>query len=389
MQPLVDGPRTGLSEAEVLASLDPTSGNRVEWGVDVLDTALNETEETLPVDVDTGGTVRWSYRPTDRVNGSGTDVATTRRTASLTIVGDPGFNLLAHNYRIWMDLNRVRWHLGVFACSLPERRDDGRVVRQTLELADLTWRWRQRLMAEPSVVDADTDVLALISAEMQTLFGITPDFGGASALLDEPLFSDQHEAWTSRWNQLLQAVGYDQLIADEDGTPTAEPLADIIGREAELTFSPDGPAYSSVATSVSAVLPSIPNVVRFVARRGPTLPVEGNGWTERRNQSTGPASIDQRGEEVVEIVDVEASDQTVLEAVADGEAARWFAGGGNRIQIAAALHPRLSDRDVVHVTKPRLDLDADTAITGWEIPLVRMTTQQAALMNITAEEVIV
>ena len=389
MQPLVAGPRSALAEAEVLASLDPRSGSRIDWGVDVLALDGTETDEQLLVDRDIGGSVRWSYRIPDRVGGSGTDVAATRRTASLTIVDDPGFNLLARNYRIWMDLNGVRWHLGVFVPGLPERRDDGRVVHQVLELADLTWRWRQPLLSEPSVVDADTDVLELITSEMEALFGVTPDFGGASALLDEPLFSDQHDPWSARWNQLLQAVGYDQLIADEDGTPTAVPLADIAARTPEMTLSPDGPAYSTVAASVAPVTPSLPNVVRFVARRGPSLPEEGNGWTERRNQSTGEASIDQRGYEVLEIVTVEASDQTVLESVADGEAPRWFAGGGNQLQVSAALYPRLGDRDVIHATKPRLDIDADFAVTGWEIPLQRTDGQQAVLMPIQCEEVIV
>lgn len=387
MQPLVDGPRAGLSEAAVTASLDPRTGNRWEWGVDVLNPDGSPADVIIEFDADLGGQVRWNYRPPDRVRGTGTAVAETRREASLTAICDPTVNLLGYRYRIWVDLNGVRWHQGLFVAGLPDTDDDGVVVRRPLELADLTYLWGQPLVSDPTVDEADTDVLDLISTEMQARFGVTPDFGGASALLDEDMFHDANTRWLTRTNRLLEAVGYDQLIADADGTPTAVPLADIAERAAEVTFSPSGDGWTTVAGSVAPMLDSLPNVVRFVARQGPSLPEEGNGWATRINQSTGPASIDSRGgEEVVEIVEVEASDQETLDAIADADAQRWFAGGGQVAQITAAAYPRFADRDVVEVVKSRLGLDGDWLVTGWTLPLQRVVSETAVLMPLTVEQ---
>src|SRR5690606_8270494 len=123
----------------------------------------------------------------------------------------------------------------------------------------------------------------------------------------------------------------------------------------------------------------------YVARRGPTLPEEGNGWVTLRNESSGPASIAVRGFEVFRLVQADAANQAELEAFAKADAQRLFAGGGLRVQVRVGLNPLHDDRDVVRLVRPRVGVSGVWWVTGWRWPIGRFTSQEAATMELSAE----
>lgn len=389
MQPLLGGPRADLDEATVTAALDNPSP-KVRHGVTVLDSDDAETGETLPVDWQAGGDVTWAFRAADQVAGVTEDPAQVRRDATIALAGDVDEDLLiARRFLLWTELQAtdgtwVRWHLGVFVPTLPAIRDDGTVVRRDLHLADKTWLWQQAKLDEPAVVPADTEALSDIAADLSNLFGESALFPTSTAVLPDDLFIDAGTSYLEKWNREAAAAGYDQIVCNEDGRPTTVALADLAGKGSERTY---GPGYARIVPGgdVEALAPDMPNVVRFVARQGPPSPAEEDGWVTVRNQSTGPASIDQRGYEVFRTVDVDASEQDTLEAVASAEAQRVFKGGGLRFRGRVGLCPAHSDRDVVTFIRPRLGLSGPWLVTEWRYPLREMGSEDAALMDITAE----
>lgn len=388
MQPLIGGPRAHLTEQVVLDALSLNHGARILWGVDVLDATDTVTADVLPV---VSGSITWSYRPPAGTAGRTTATAQVRRRADLVVMGAVHAEVLvARRFRPWVELQAstgelVRFHQGVFIATNPGASDDGTVVTRQVKLADKTYRWGQRTLAEPLHIPAGTNLVGWVQGRLSTVFGEPLTEITASAVVsDEARVFGTGTAELDVMNALLEAAGYDALTATEEGRPRSVPLATLAAMSPERTYGP-GQGKVVTAASVEPLLPTLPNVVRFVARQGPSLPELGNGITERRNEWTGPAAINARGEEVQELVTVEAENQAELEAVADAECQRFFAGGGDRVQIQVGYNPAMSDRDVIGLDKPRLDLAGVWLVTSWSLPLGPVASDADVLMPITCE----
>lgn len=392
MQQVVDGPRTGRTEAQVLATIASASP-LVRHGVDVLlPSTLEQTDETLPVDWDSGGQVRWSYRPTT-TDASAVAVTEIRRTADFTLAGDVDDTLiLGRLFRPWVDMTGPdgvtdRFYRGVYISSLPRVVDDGKAVRRQLEMVGREHRWRTRTLPEPVTVAAATDVFTAIADDLSTVFGVTVHALPAVAkTMGQDMVFDQGVGYLDKWSRLCRAVGYDSITTTVDGKATTKPLSLLAGMGPEWTYAP-GEGRIVVAGQIDPLDPELPNVVRFSARRGPSLGnIEGNGYRTWRNQSTGPGSIDARdGEQVFRLVDVDASNQTELDAFALSEAQRYLAGGGTRFTGRVGLNPLHDDRDVIRLTRPRLGVDAVALVTDHTFPMRRIRSEADVLMDIVAE----
>lgn len=353
-----------------------------------------ETGRLLPFEPK-GSSVAWAYRAPDSMSGQSSEVSAVRRQATLVVPASTSENLNAIRVRVWTDwLLRTgvwaRFYLGVFLIVNPGAIvDDGLVTRRTLQLADKSYVWANTFLAEPLTVPAGTVVTTYVQNDLGTRFGETIfAFSASTATLGQQRVFEAGMSWLAVYSKLLQAIGYDQLTAEENGYPSARPLATLAAQGIEMTYGA-GRGKVLTAGQVEPLLPTLPNVVRFSARQGPSLGnVEGNGQRTVLNQSTGPASIDARGGVRVELrVDVDADDQPTLDAIAASEAQRYFAGGGSRFSGSVALNPRHSDRDVVAFDLPRLSLVQTDAwqVTSWVYPLAELTSEQDALMPITAE----
>lgn len=391
MQPLLAGPRAGLTEEQVLGAIGSPSPM---WrhGVSILDGDLNDTGQTLPLDLDAGGEVAWSFRPSAPDAGA-TETVGVRRTGRLTTsdaVSDG--DLLSSAFRVWTkglapDGTWVRFNLLTGVATLPSRSDDGTKVAVGFNVAPLEHLWATRTLDDWETVAADDPVLDVIRDDLDTVFGVTqsafptPEGDGT---LGEDMTFPAGTSYLSKWTRLLNGVGCDQPTTTAAGTPTSRLLADLAGKGPEWTYAP-GAGRVVVAGSVDPLDPEVPNVARYVARRGPTLPEEGNGWVTLRNESSGPASIAARGFEVFRLVQADASNQEELEAFAAADAQRLFAGGGLRAQVRVGLNPLHDDRDVVRLVRPRLGLSGVWWVTGWRWPIGRFTSAEAATMSLSAE----
>lgn len=399
LQPLLAPPRESLTEAEVEATLNLERGPVIRHGVDVLDTSDRPTGETVPVDATNGGEIVWSYRPPDDVvdgrSDNSTDAAEVRLQASLTLTGELTIPLPARRFRPWTEMLSpsglwVRFNHGVHVPTSPPINDDGITIRRILALADKTFRYKSRKLIEPIEVAAATNCVAWVIDDLGTRFGETTTYITASTItLDVGKVFEPGLTMLDVYNALLETAGYDQLTCDENGRPTSFPLADLAARGPEVTYGP-GMAKIVTAGAVEPLLPDMPNVARFVARQGPTLAEEGNGFARRVNTSTGPASVAARGGELIEtVVEVDAEDQTALEAIADADSQRYFAGGGLRFTGQIGLNPRHGNRDVIGLDKPRLGLSGTWLVTEWRLPLKAVDGEGAVLMSITCEKRVV
>jgi hypothetical protein len=390
VQPFGQGPRAGVPLDEEEATLRLEHGVKVRHGVDVLDTSDAPTGEVAHVDAE-AGEVSWAYRIPDRVAGAETSAASVRRTANLRLIGSPTFPLEARRLRLWTELlsprgNWLRWHLGVFVIPPAAVADDGVLLTRDLDLADKTYRYANRTLVEALRVDAGTVAVEWVRNDLAARFGETGfAFTASTTTLTEPKTFEAGTSYLEVYNHLLEGVAYDQLVVDEDGRPQARPLVSITSRGPEVTYGPGTPIVT--AGRVEALLPTLPNVLRFVARQGPTLPEEGNGVRTVRNQTTGPASIRSRGEEIEQRVEVDAESQAELDAVAAADAQRYFAGGGIRYSGEVGLQPRFSDRDVIGLRKPRLGLiGGEFVVTSWTYPLRAIQGEGDVVMPITCEQ---
>jgi len=327
----------------------------------------------------------------DRVTGDTTEAATVRRQGSLTVKYDPALPVAVRRFRVWTEHlapsgEWVRFWLGVFGATNPPLTDDGIIVTRTLTLAEKSFGWDQYKLDDPVTEPAGVVVVDEVKAELSALFGETAFSIPTStvALVDAMTF-DAGTSYLAKWNAMLEAAGMDQLSTDEAGRPESMLLTDLTAKAAEWDYGP-GSGKIVTAGAVEPLLAFLPNVLRFVARSGPSLPDEGNGIRTVKNQSTGPSSIDQVGQQPPVTIEVAAETQAQLDAVAFQDAQRYFAGGGLRFTGQVALNPLHGNRDVVTITKPRLGLSADWLVTSWTYPLKRIDSADAVLMPIVCEQ---
>lgn len=403
MQQVLGGPRASLATslgvdaatALVLDTLSLRWGTSIRFGTDVFTPTGTEVDETdLPILP--GGEFLWAYRPPFDPSKIRNEEAEVRRTASI-VTKATSLAVETLRYRPWTELTArdgttIRFNHGWMVSTNPPLVDDGTKMTRTLDLADKTFGYRREL---PDVVAPGPGVVILdfVADRLATRFGETDVIFPASTMtLDEGLVFRPPTTELEMLNALLQMAGCDSLTTDEDlGRPRTVLLSELAGRSAEWTYGP-GAGKIKVAGSVEPLLERTPNVVYFIARQGPTLAEEDNGIAIRRNQSTGPASIDARnGEEFAQRVEVDAEDQDVLDTIADAEKQRYFAGGGLRYVGEIGINPLHGDRDVVALNKPRFaavgtSLAGDWIVTEWRVRRGRINQEGAALMDITLEK---
>ncbi len=264
------------------------------------------------------------------------------------------------------------------------------LVTRSLTLADKSHEWSALPLDQPLHLPGTTVAVDWVKARLTEVFGETSfAIASSDATIGQ---SRTFEAGTSHlevFSRVLESVGLDQLTADEDGRPASQALSVLANQGPFQSYGP-GAGKVVPAGSVRQLLPSLPNVVIFSARQGPSLGnIDGNGLATRRNASTGPSSIAARGREVVQRVDVDADSQAALEAVADADAQRYFAGGGLTFAGSVALNPRFGNRDVVGLSLPRLGVTGDWNVTSYTYPLRPFTSDQDVLMPVTAERKVV
>lgn len=336
--------------------------------------------------------VRWAYSPPDPLQSS-SDKAQVRRTGEMTVRSSPprwfdNFNFIFVPYiEIYTEAlggSWMRFNLGRLYNTLPSVSDDGSVVTSNFKLADRTYRFSTLPLTEPMQIPLGTNPITWITASLTALGETLFLLPVTTVVTTIQITFETNETYLTVYNTLLEACGFTQLIVTEEGYFTCSVATDLSLRTSEWSYAPGGTML--VEAEVEPQLDDVPNEIRFVPMRGGnSLPVEGNGICTRRNQSTGPSSIDVRGRTVSVTVSVEAQNQAALELIANSEAQRIFAGGGYNLSFKTAWNPLHSDSDVVTITKPRLNIPASIwLITEWSLNLGEISSPDDVTMSLRA-----
>lgn len=397
MQAITGGPRAALTEDEVISALALNHSPRVRWRMEVsVDGGL--TYDDSPLDIRTGGEVKWSYRvPLDAISAP-TEVSSVRRTASFTVVGDIGaFDITNARWRPRLDISSpaghwVPFYCGVFVSTLPPMSYDGILTERELDLADKTHIYAQQELTEPYVVPYLRNGMLEVREDLEARFGETEfAFPVAPEVVQDDLFFEPGTPLLHVYNAVLEACGYEPLFVDEEGRPSSRRADALIAAAPEWTY--ESGTTMTAPGQIQPMLPVIPNRLIVASSRGPSLAEEGNGIRTVENLTYGPASFAERGYWVPHRIEVEAQDQDDLDAMAIEMAMRYFAGGGLTYTGQVGLNPLHGDRDVVMLRKPSMGLgvdgDENWVVTGWTLPVTDVEDEGSVLMDLEMERLVV
>lgn len=287
----------------------------------------------------------------------------------------------------------VRWNQGVFVATLPALEYDGAYLSSTLSLADKTHVWAREL-DEYVTVPFNRNIILFVRETLEQQFGETQfDFPVSDVVVDEDMVFEPGLTWLNVINTVLESGGFDPLIATPEGLPHTR-LAEVHRtKPIEKVYEPGGSIKAEA--SVDPLLPEVPNVLIFVAARGPSLASEGDGIITIKNQDVGPGSILERGGQEVRQkfeVDVQPGPpedvNKYLREAAYAQAARYFVGGGMRFKGTVGLNPAHDDRDIIGIHKSALgiyDATEEWVVTSWSLPLKPVEGEADVTMPIEAE----
>lgn len=217
-------------------------------------------------------------------------------------------------------------------------------------------------------LDAVRTVIALAGGGAPVLFDGTQQV----AVLDGPMVWAIADGTSPTWldiaNDLLDAVGYEQLWVDADGNFRTAPWLDPKDRPVGWTFDVDDPHTNIVGQdrTEDADVWSAPNSWKFV-RRGMTVqPIEGDGIYSVENLDQGPSSQQSIGRVRRKTVFLDAVDQSSLEAQGDKIVAQDTAVT-RTITLNVDPLPIAGHLDVAQYVDG--DLSAKAEVVSWQINL--------------------
>lgn len=377
MQPLTAPPRDHLDEDAVRALLGAPAV-RVEVGADLLRPDLTVAEDGGLTDHLVGGSIERNMLAT--VHGK----ATLRLTRALAWGVD-----LVRPFMVLDDgRTRARWNLGVYTLTSPRGALDTDVREVTgwdrLYLLD-------RQVGRDYAVEAGVPYLTAIAQVFTDagLTGILIDSTAAGKVLparkawplvaasDDPDKSTTPVTWLRVLNDLLGAISYRGVWADQDGRFRCESYADPASRGVEWAFDVDDVRGVPVGLGAALVEDtwSTPNRWVLIAANPPqgVVPSEANGLIQvRSNLADGPTSQAPypagRGLVWPSVTTVDAADAAALGSLADAKVAADRRTTAT-FEITTGLFPGAGHGDVLSLVHPDAGGLRKVSATKWTQPL--------------------
>lgn len=269
----------------------------------------------------------------------------------------------------------ARFNLGVYVMTSPERvlRSDATISVNGFDKLHLL----QALVGDSYSVPAGASYLDAVRA------AILAAGAGALVLLDAsaadktlpaamswPLSSESQASWLSIVNDLLAAIGYRGIWADQDGYFRSEPYRDPRTRPLEWRFNVDDARTTIVGEQRTLTQDTwgVPNYWRFLRRDLTTAGVEGQGQYTVTNDSDGPTSLQALGRRVARVEFLDAADQASL--IVQGDA---IVATDRRVSAVLALTsgplPIAGHFDVAAYTDGQTPNLTRLQARSWELPL--------------------
>lgn len=241
---------------------------------------------------------------------------------------------LVRLYMILSDGNTdVRWNVGVFCLTTPERQLGPDVETYRVQGFDRLMLLNRQIGANYSVTAGTTYRAAILQAFTDAgLTGVDIEGVAANNTLPatkswplvpndetDPDQTDTPVTWLRVINDLLMAINFRGVWADNNGIFRCAPYVQPVDRPVEFTFNATDEHFSIVSEDKRRSTEDvwgIPNKWVFRWKNG-GAGVEGNGLYTVTNQSDGPTSIDDRGLIWASVIDYDAASQAKLVELGD------------------------------------------------------------------------
>ena len=362
MQGLTQSPRDAFTAAQI-RSLITGDSLEVSAGLELLDSSNNFVED-ISDDLDGGEISRSNF-------------ADVHGTCKLEIVRELawGKDRVRPYMTLANDLISARFNLGVFVLTTPETSRIDNVITYEAQGFDLLYL----LQSGPSDTYVATSGTTYLTAVQDVLtasgvgVGLQLDGTGSATTLPVTMVwalnPDAETSWLSIINDLLSAINYRGLWANENGVFTSSPYAAPSTRAIEWTFDTSISTANIVGQerTLTSDVWAAKNWWRFVRKAMTVKPIEGAGIYTVTNASTGRTSVAALGRTVKAPVQfLDAADQTSLVAQGDKIVAKNQAISRS-FTIEVDPLPIASHFDIVEL------IDAGFTdkcqVTSWTLPL--------------------
>lgn len=378
MQPLLDGPRALLSEADVRSLLQSHSAIQISYGATALDGDFTEVTDIDNYLVGSGSEIRSQLE--DAVH----------RTCGLNIDGDvvdTGWSYLSGFIRPFMVITDLatgvaaQFNLGVYTLTTPAR-DLAGVGTLAFEGFDLNYLLRQAVGdsyevpegADPAQAAADAIGLAIPEVEVI----VTPSDVTLPKRMSWPFDASAPTTWADIVNDLLATIGYREAWVDWDGHFRIEPYIDMQETAYEWVFD-TGADDNIVADPRQQDIDiyDVPNWWRFVMKDQADTPVEGvSMFTWEDSSPVNPGSTFNRGRTIRYIEEVSVTDYDNLVGYAQRKIAQTLRPS-ETFTVKTAPFPLAWHLDVLQYLDEGLDKTLPTdpggerrvVSTSWTLPL--------------------
>jgi len=363
MQVLTDPPRSNLTATQVTTLLTGDT-LRVAAGLELLSTS-NAFVEDISDDL-VGGTV------------SRANYADVHGTCNLQITRELVWG--KDRVRPYMVLSNsdesitARFNMGVYLCTSPDTPRAYDPITYDVAGYDLMYLLSSTGPGDTWVAASGTTYLSSVQAVLSAAGTQVPLYLdgtlGSTTIPSTMVWAliDPAPTWLSIINDLLAAINYRALWADQDGNYRSGPYLAPSSRAVEWTFDTSNAHTNLISEDRVASTDAwgVPNWWRFVRTNMATKPVEGAGLYTVTNQSSGRTSIDYIGRTIRKVVYLDAADQTSLVARGDRIVAE-DKQVAQRYEVKVDPLPIAGHFDVVQFK----DAGASDkcVVTNWEIPL--------------------
>lgn len=284
MQSLTAAPRDALADAAVRSLLTAAS-IQVSAGLELLDSS-NRLVEDISDDLVGGEVARNNY-------------AAIHGTCTLSLTRELAWGRdRVRPYMVLSDgITEARFNLGVFVLTTPDTRRGEELATYEAQGYDLL-HLLQDGPGDTYVVTAGTTYLAAVQSVI-TASGIGATLrldgsGQSTALLSDMVWclTSSGTSWLRIINDLLAAIGYRGLWANQDGELRSEPYQAPAVRPVEWSFDTADAATNLVGEDRTLAMDvwGAPNWWKFVRNGMATKPVDGDGIYFPAANASDPAS---------------------------------------------------------------------------------------------------
>lgn len=354
MQPLLDGPRSSLTEDAVRGLLQSHSTIQITFGAEGLDSDFSVVGDIS------------GYLSGGTIDSDAT--ATVHRTCNLSIdadVTDTGWSYLSGFVRPYQTFTDVatgveaRFYLGVYTLTTPTRT---LVTTPTLSFQgyDLVYLLRQEVgdsyevAAGSDPAQAAADVIGLAIPEVSVT--VVPSGSTLPGQLTWPFDASKPVTFLDIIQTLLASIGYREVWVDWNGTFRIEPFIDLQQESFEWVFNTaDDDNIVAEDTTQDIDIYDVPNWWRFIMADQADTPVEGTSqftWTD--SSPSNPGSTANRGRLIRHIESVSVATYDDLTTYAQRVIAANLSPG-ETFTAKTQPFPLAWHLDVIHFLNTSLD----------------------------------